>query len=138
MNLVVRNIIAVVVGAVIGGVINGVIINFSGKIIPPPNGADLTTMEGLKSSMHLFEPINFLMPFLAHALGTLFGAMVTCFIAGSNHLKLALLVAVLFFIGGITNVMMLPAPMWFNVTDLLLAYIPMGFLGWKLSKKGTK
>jgi hypothetical protein len=29
--------------------------------------------------------------------------------------------------------MILPAPMWFNITDLVLAYIPMAFLAAKLS-----
>ena len=29
-------------------------------------------------------------------------------------------------------VMILPAPMWFNITDLVLAYIPMAFLAAKL------
>ncbi|TGL88194.1 hypothetical protein EHQ68_10195 [Leptospira congkakensis] len=48
-------------------------IKVSGKIILPPKGADVTTMEGLKASIHLFEPEHFLFPFLAHALGTLVG-----------------------------------------------------------------
>ena len=43
----------------------------SSSLIPPPEGADVTTLEGLKTSMHLFQPKHFLMPFLAHALGTL-------------------------------------------------------------------
>ena len=34
---------------------------------------------------------------------------------------------------GITNVMMLPAPMWFNVVDLVFAYIPAAWLGQKLA-----
>ena len=74
MKATLKNILAVFVGMMLGSAVNMGIIMISGKIIPPPPGTDLTTMEGLKASMHLFTPINFLMPFVAHALGTLFGA----------------------------------------------------------------
>ncbi len=132
MNPVLRNTLAVIAGALVGSVVNGFIIGISGKIIPPPAGADLTTMEGLKASMHLFTPINFLMPWLAHALGTFVGAILAALIAVGNKMRAAMIVSVLFLIGGIINVYLLPAPMWFNATDLLLAYLPMGYLGGKL------
>ncbi|MBK9254249.1 MAG: hypothetical protein IPM42_02045 [Saprospiraceae bacterium] len=90
-------------------------------------------MEGLKASIHLFGPKNFIMPFLAHALGTLAGAWVAAKLAVSHHFRIALIIGLFFLIGGVTAVMMIPAPMWYNMTDLLLAYIPMAFLGWKLA-----
>jgi hypothetical protein len=31
-------------------------------------------------------------------------------------------------------VFMLPAPIWFVVLDLAVAYIPMGWLGWRISR----
>ncbi len=74
MNPIVKNILAVISGAILGGFVNMGIIMVSGSIIPPPEGADITTMEGLKSAMHLMEPRHFIFPFLAHALGTLVGA----------------------------------------------------------------
>ena len=46
----------------------------SSSIISPPKGVDVTTMEGLKAYLHLFEPKHFIFPFLAHALGTFAGA----------------------------------------------------------------
>lgn len=136
MNPTLRNILAVIAGLFIGGFVNGGIIAISSSVIPPPEGADVTTMEGLKASMHLFQPINFLMPFLAHALGTLIGAMVAALLAVNNKLRPAMIVAVLFMVGGIMNVVMLPAPLWFNAVDLLLAYIPMGLIGARLGKAG--
>jgi hypothetical protein len=92
-------------------------------------------MEGLRESMSLFTPANFLFPFLGHALGTLVGAFTAAKLAVSNHLKVALGVGVFFLIGGTMMVKMVGGPMWFNVVDLLLAYIPMGFLGGMLAKK---
>lgn len=59
MNPNLKNILAVVTGAVIGSVVNMSIITMSGSVIPPPEGADVTTMEGLKASMHLFQPKHF-------------------------------------------------------------------------------
>ena len=70
MNPIIRNSFALLVGLFIGGMLNMSLIIISGDIIPPPEGADVTTMEGLKAAMHLFEPKHFIMPFLAHALGT--------------------------------------------------------------------
>lgn len=133
MNPILRSILAVVAGAIIGSIINGALIGISGKVIPPPNEADVTTIEGLKASIHLFQPKHFLFPFLAHALGTLVGAFVAAKIAARNKFKAALIVGGLFLLGGIINCFMIPAPFWFMIVDVLFAYIPMAYLGWKLS-----
>lgn len=133
MNPTLKNILAVVAGLVAGGIINTLIIGVSGKIIPPPEGADVTTFEGIKASIHLFEPKHFLMPFLAHALNALVGAFVTAKIAANRHLLLAMIIGIITLLGGIAAVVMIPAPLWFNVTDLTLAYLPMAFLGGKLA-----
>jgi hypothetical protein len=132
MNPILKNVLVVVAGLFIGGMANSGIIQISASIIPPPNGADVTTMEGLKASMHLFEPKHFIMPFLAHALGTLISAIIISLFAANNKMKLALLAGVLSLIGGITAVCMLPSPLWFSIVDLGLAYIPMAFLGYKI------
>jgi len=132
MNPVLRNILAVIAGVVVGSGVNMGIIMISGSVIPPPAGADVTTTEGLKASMHLFEAQHFLMPFLAHALGTLAGALVAATFAASHKMKFALGIAVFFLAGGIASVFMLPSPVWFAAVDLVLAYIPMGYFAGKL------
>lgn len=134
MNPVLRNILAVLAGIVVGSVVNMAIIMFGGSLVPLPEGVDPTSMESLKESMHLFKPINFLMPFLAHALGTLVGAFITVKFAANRHYLLAMIIGVFFLAGGIMSIMSLPAPMWFNAVDLLLAYLPMAWLGWKLGR----
>lgn len=135
MNPILRNILAVVAGIIAGSAVNMGIIMLSSSIIPPPEGVDVTNVESLKSSMHLFEPRHFFFPFLAHAIGTLAGAVVAGLIAASYKMKFALGIGVFFLIGGIANVFMLPAPAWFVVADLALAYIPMGWLGGKLAMR---
>jgi small basic protein len=133
MSPILKNILAVIAGIVIGSVVNMGIIMVSGTIIPAPNGADVTTMEGLKATLHLFEPKHFIFPFLAHALGTLAGAFLTEKIAANNKLTFALVIGVFFLAGGIANTFLLPSPFWFTVLDLVGAYIPMAYLGAKLA-----
>jgi hypothetical protein len=53
-------------------------------------------------------------------------------------MMLALIVGAFFLVGGISAVLMLPSPAWFTATDLLGAYLPMGYLGgWLAQKSGT-
>ncbi len=134
MNSTLKNILVVIVGLIIGGIVNMGIIMISGSIIPPPNGVDVTTMEGLKETMHLFEPKHFLFPFLAHAFGTLIAAIIVSKFAATRQKSMALIVGVVFLIGGAINVYLLPSPMWFNAVDLIGAYIPMALIGWKLTR----
>ena len=110
MNSTLRNSLAVIIGLVIGGIINMGIIMISSSVIPPPNGADATTMEGLKETMHLFEPKHFLFPFLAHAIGTLIGAIIASKLAKTKQKSMALIVGFVFLIGGTINVFLLSAP----------------------------
>jgi len=138
MNPIIRNTLAVISGLVLGSVVNMGIIMISGSIIPPPEGADVTTMEGLKESMHLFQPKHFLFPFLAHALGTLVGAIITAIIAANHKMKFALVIGVFFLIGGIINIVMLPSPTWFTIVDLVGAYIIMAWIGGKLVERKLK
>jgi hypothetical protein len=79
--------------------------------------------------MHLFGPQHFLFPFLAHALGTLVGALVAGLLAASQRLLLGLMIGALFMAGGIMMVIQLPSPLWFSALDIGLAYLPMGWLG---------
>ncbi len=133
MNPIVRNILAVIAGAVIGSMVNMGLIMLGGSVIPAPEGADVTSMESLKSSMHLFEPKHFIFPFLAHAAGTLVGAFIAALIAATHKMKFAIVIGILFLAGGIANTFMLPAPTWFIALDLIVAYLPMGWLGGKLA-----
>ncbi len=135
MNPIVKNILAVIAGLLVGSIVNMGIVMISGSVIAPPEGGDITTMEGLKATMHLFEPKHFIFPFLAHAIGALVGAFVAAKIAATKKMTMALLVGVFFFIGGAINVAMLGGPLWFTVLDLVMAYIPMAYLGGKFAEK---
>lgn len=135
MHPALRNTIVVILSILTGGLLNGMIIEISPKLIAPPEGTDLTTEEGLIAAMKLMEPKHFLMPFLAHALGTLAAAWLIAKFAATRQTTLPYIAGFLFLIGGIMMVMILPSPLWFTLTDLLLAYLPMAWLGIKLAGK---
>lgn len=132
MNIV-RNILAVILGAVIGSIVNGALIAIGPNVIPTPAGFDPKTMESFASTAHLLQPVNFIFPFIAHAGGTFAGSLAAIFIAASNRKAIAAVIGVLFLVGGILASVMIPAPVWFVAVDLLFAYIPMAFLGYKLA-----
>lgn len=135
MKTVLMGILAIVLGAIIGGMVNMGIIMVGPSIIPLPEGVDPTDMESLKANMENFKAIHFITPFLAHALGTLVGAIIATLLARKGKMWFALGIGLFFLAGGFTNVMMLPAPMWFNAVDLIFAYIPMGYLGFVIARR---
>ncbi len=126
-------VLAVVIGLVAGSAVNMGLVLLGPHVVTPPTGADVTTAEGLTASLHLFEPRHFLFPFLAHALGTLAGAFVASLLAPNRSPIPASVIGVLFLCGGIASVFMLPAPLWFCIVDLVLAYLPMAWLGHRLA-----
>ncbi len=134
MNPTFKNILAVVVGIVIGNIVNMGIVMMSSSVIPPPEGVDVTNMDALKAAIPLFEPKHFIMPFLAHALGTFVGAYLAARIAVTHKINFALGIGVFFLIGGVANIMMLGGPLWFTALDLVLAYIPMGYVAGRIAK----
>jgi len=133
MSPIIRNILAVVAGWLIGGAINMLLIRL-GYVVMPIEGLDPSDMEALAEIMPSLEPKYFLFPFLAHAVGTFIGAFIAAKLGVSNKLTLAMIVGAIFLAGGIAMAMMIPAPTWFVVADLLLAYIPMAWLGGRLGK----
>lgn len=135
MNPILRNVLAVIAGVVLGGMANMGIIMLSGSIIPPPEGVNPADMESIKENMHLFQPIHFLMPFLAHAAGSFVGALVAGLLAASHKMKFAIAMGIWTMVGGIMAASMIPSPTWFIVADLGLAYIPTAYLAGKLAGK---
>lgn len=132
MNPILRNILAVIAGLVLGSIANMAVLMVSNNIIPLPAGADNTTAEGLKATIHLFEPKHFIFPFLAHAIGTFVGAYICARIA-AHKMVLAMFVGLFFLAGGIYMVVILPSPIWFTLVDLLGAYLPVAYFAGRIA-----
>ncbi len=124
-----RNVLALLGGIAIGGIVNAALITVSPSLIPPPAGVDVNSAESLRNAIHLFEPRHFIMPFLAHAVGTLAGALAAYLIAANYKAQIAYAIGAVFLCGGVAASFMIPAPIWFIALDLLVAYLPMAWLG---------
>lgn len=133
MNPTLKNILVVIAAIIVGMFVNMGLITISSGIVPTPAGVDPNDIESINANIHLYQPKHFIFPFLAHALGTLVGAFIAAKFATSNHLRLALVIGFFFLMGGIAAVTMINGPIWFVVLDLVVAYIPMAWLGAKLA-----
>ena len=135
MNPIVRNVLAVIAGVIAGWIANMGLIMLSGSIIPPPEGVNPADMESIKENFHLFEAKHYIFPFLAHAMGSFFGALVAALIAVFNKMKFAIGLGLFTMLGGIAACFLIPAPTWFIVTDLALAYIPFAYLAGTIAER---
>jgi hypothetical protein len=130
-----RNVFAILAGVVIGGGVNMALVTLSPSLIAPPAGVDVNSAESLGRAMHLFQPRHFVMPFLAHAVGTLAGALAAYLIAAAYKVQLAYAIGAAFLCGGVAASFMIPAPTWFIALDLLAAYLPMAWLGVRIGSR---
>ncbi|MEM7097688.1 MAG: hypothetical protein AAF541_05460 [Pseudomonadota bacterium] len=130
-----RTIIAVVLGLIVGSMVNMGLITIGAGIVPAPDGMDVSNPESVAALGHLFEPRHFVFPFLAHALGTLSGALTAYLIAQTHRTFAAAVVGGITLFGGIAAAFMIPAPVWFIAADLLLAYIPMAWVATILGER---
>lgn len=135
MRAFLKGLLAVVVGLVVGSAVNMGLILLGARVVPAPAGVDTTTSEGLAAAMPLLGPAHFVFPFLAHALGTFAGALLATWIAGRVSRVPAAVIGALFLAGGIASCFMLPAPRWFEVLDVVLAYLPFAWLGYRLGRR---
>ena len=135
MPPILRNILAVVAGFVVGSVVNMAVLSIGQALVPLPEGVDNSSPEKLAATMHLFGPVNFLAPFLAHALGTFAGALLAAYLAATRKMLCALIVGAFFLLGGVAAAFMLPAPAWFTAADLVLAYLPVAYFAGRIARR---
>ena len=130
-----RNALALIAGLVLGGAANMALVTIGPSLIPPPAGVDVTNAESLAKGIHLFEPRHFVMPFLAHAVGTLVGALAAYLLAATHRAPIAWAIGAVFLCGGVAASFMIPAPAWFIALDLLVAYLPMAWLAIRIGAR---
>lgn len=139
MNPILRNILALIAGLILGGIVNMALIYLGGSLLPPPPGVDVNDINSINDHIGEYSVLQLMAPFLAHALGTLAGALTVTRLAASHRLALALVIGLFFLMGGVMAVRMIPnSPMWFNLLDLGIAYLPMAWLGHRLASRAAK
>ncbi len=120
---------------IFGAIVNSIVLQLVLSIIKMPQGVSFNSPESISASLSLLSPKHFIAPFAAHAIGTLVSAILLTWILELNSPRSALLASFLFFCGGSYMAYILPAPLWFNLLDLTLAYFPMGLLGYWIGRK---
>ena len=128
MSPIIRNVLAVFLGWLGGSAVNMGLIQIGSRIYPI-EGIDPTNMEALAKVMPTLTPEYFIYPFLGHALGTLVGAIIAGLIAATNKMRFSMIIGVLFLVGGLLVNYLITGPLWFTILDLVVAYLPMGWLG---------
>lgn len=130
-----KSILLSILGLIIGAFSNGLIVQLGTSLVKAPKGFDLSTPEGLAKAMPLMGVEHFVFPFLAHALGTLVGAYFVTRVRVNRPLVNAMAIGFAFLAGGVMMVLTLPqTPLWFILLDLVVAYLPMAYLGYRLGR----
>lgn len=118
---------ALIAGVILGGIINMMFVMIGPMFIAPPEGVDMSSAESLRENAGLLQPKHYLFPLIAHAAGTYCGALVAYKLADRYRPVAAYVIALMFFVGGITAIRMIPAPLDFILVDLIFAYFPMAY-----------
>ena len=121
------------IGLILGSTINMLLVEAGMIIIPAPSGFDLSTEAGLKSAMSMMSFEHFIFPFLAHAIGTLTGSIFVSRFAFRKQI-LSYCIGISFLIGGISMIFMVGGPTWFIMLDVIVAYLPMSWLGLRIGR----
>lgn len=132
MNPIAQTLLIIIAAVITGSLVNMTLILLGPLIVSPPPGVDMSDMESFAAGVETMGPQHFLFPFLAHALGTFSGSALVYRFAIWRRRLFTALTGVFFLAGGIAAATMIPAPTWFIVTDLALAYLPMAWLATRL------
>ncbi len=135
MNII-RGILAVVLGLVACFVAKMAVMKFGPSIFPFPDGMNPNNLEDWKTFGPVLQAKHLVTPFMDHVFGSFFGGLVAALIAANRKITFAMVIGILHLIGGIAAAFMIPAPVWFIALDLIVAYIPMAYLGGLIFGKG--
>ena len=124
----IRCIVAVICGIIAGGVFNMAVIMLSWAIYWPPEGADMSNPETLRTYIDSLPLPGFLLSLVAHAGGALVGGFIAALIGGRSALVLGAIVGGFFLLGGMINLYSIPRPVWFAIVDVVL-YAPCALTG---------
>ncbi|WP_182869140.1 hypothetical protein [Stieleria mannarensis] len=134
----IRNVVAIVAGLIAGSIFNMALVSVSHVVYPLPDGIDPNDFEAFRTHVETNGmPTGALLIVLAaHAGGSFVSGLVCGLVAKRAWYIAAGILGILWMCGGISMLMMLPAPIWFAVVDIVL-YVPAALLGVRLGGVGT-
>ncbi len=117
--MMVRKILAVVAGLAAAFATVWLIQLIGHEVYPPPAGLDINDrvqMEAYVASLSIGPLLFVLASFL---LGTLVGIKVACWVAPDSPLRNGLMITAIMLAGTMTNLVMIPHPLWFAITAIV-------------------
>ena len=134
----IRKILACVLGGFLGGLFNISLISISNWAYPLPEGVDPNDLDALAAHVKANGMATgaLIIVLVAHAGGSLVSGLVCGMIAMRSWYVAAISLGFFWTLGGIMMLTILPSPIWFAVTDLLL-YVPAAVLGVMLGGRLT-
>lgn len=111
--------LATIVGFIVGNVVNMGIIRF---FIPVEVAAGMDENEAMLKTMESFTALDFMIPLAAHVLGVLSGLIVARLICKTSNIPIYI-IGGLHMLGTILVQFMIPAPVWFNIIDMVIPII---------------
>lgn len=127
-------VLATIAGLMVAAIITFGIESLSAVIFPFPDGADPTDMEWLKNNMESIPTGAMIIVALAHFIGIVCGMVVAGIISKTSVIP-AYIVGALMLAGTVANLIMIPHPIWFMITDIIGALIGI-CIGKGLASKG--
>jgi hypothetical protein len=131
----IKKIVGVIVGLITGGIVNGLIVMISVLQNPMPEGLDPYSEDktAMMDYVATLPTSAFVIVLLAHLFGAMVGGFICSVIVRHKWLLGFAIVGAVFLLGGIFNLVSIPHPTWFSITDLLI-YIPSAVFGGLLGK----
>ena len=129
----IRRILAVVLGIVAGSLFNLAMVNISHAVYPLPEAVDPNDFDSFRAYVEAngLPTGAMILVLVAHAGGSFVSGFICGLVARRTWYLAAALLGLLWMCGGIAMLMMIPAPTWFAIADILL-YVPGALLGVKL------
>ena len=126
MKIFLRVVLSLMLGIVVGSAVNMALIILGSYLVKVPETFNPMNAEDWTVTLIIF-------PFLAHSIGTLAGSFTAAKVSKNYHMAISSGIGLWFLAGGIYMTTIIPAPAWFEISDLVICYIPMAWLGWNLS-----
>lgn len=111
-----RDVIAAIVG-VTAAVVTVALVEYLGHAVyPPPANLDIENTEAMIDYVATLPLGALLFVLAAYVIGTFNGVFVAVWIGRAKPFAFALVVGVLMLVATITNLIMIPHPLWFSIS----------------------
>lgn len=124
----VRRVLSVFAGLLAGYLVVALIEGISNGLYPPPSGVDMSDIDALRAHIATLPPQAFMIVWIAHVVGALVAGFVCVAISSEMWRTGPLILGILLLGAGVTNLVLIPHPVWFSIADAL-AYVPSALAG---------